>query len=537
MANEKFLTQRQRYRPVTLPQDFSDEEMVRDWTLSAADKKEINRYRTNYRLFITIQLCAVRRYGRFLTEVNNLSPRIVGYLNNQLNLPPSLNITAPDREATFSEQRKHILAYLGFSKYDETAQTSLTIWLSRQAEQGHLPDELFLSAEAYLLNAKVMLPGPSILERLIISVCSNVHEKLFESLYKQLSGGIRLAIDEMLMASQGEQRSLFYLLKEFPPSATITSIQHYLERYLSLDRIGIDTLGSRMVDPAFMDYLYKLALRYDARDIRRFKENKRYALMLCFLLETGKVLLDYLVKMHDQYIMDMLRKGKQKYEKKHREFRQRQKKAIDIMLETTHFLLNWLDDKPLNKADLWHRIDEKRLLKSVADLHIFKQLEERGYGDILLARYPSLRKYFPAFLHLPFQAKPGTELLLKAIQVIRQLDAGELKKLPQDVPTDFIPRELRRSLKGKEGKIQRNAWELGVAIAIKEALRSGDLFIPKSKQHISFWDLMLNQHHWQDTRDSAYHDFQLPFKDQIKAHLLLRFHQSVEEGVSGAMEQ
>ncbi|WP_208612618.1 hypothetical protein [Xenorhabdus vietnamensis] len=85
---------------------------------------------------------------------------------------------------------------------------------------------------------------------------------------------------------------------------------------------------------------------------------------------------------------------------------------------------------------------------------------KRGYGDILLARYPSLRKYFPAFLHLPFQAKPGTELLLKAIQVIRQLDAGELKKLPQDVPTDFIPRELRRSLKGKEGKIQRNAWEL-----------------------------------------------------------------------------
>jgi hypothetical protein len=74
--------------------------------------------------------------------------------------------------------------------------------------------------------------------------------------------------------------------------------------------------------------------------------------------------------MHDQYIMDMLRKRKQKYEKKHREFRQRQKKAIGIMLEPTHFLLNWLDDKPLNKADLWHRIDEKRLLKSVADLHI-----------------------------------------------------------------------------------------------------------------------------------------------------------------------
>lgn len=87
-ANEKFLTQRQRYQPVMLPQDLSDEEMVRDWTLSKADQTEVKRYRTSSRLFIAIQLCAVRLYGRFLLEVNDLSPRIVSYLNSQLSLPP-----------------------------------------------------------------------------------------------------------------------------------------------------------------------------------------------------------------------------------------------------------------------------------------------------------------------------------------------------------------------------------------------------------------------------------------------------------------
>lgn len=281
-----------------------------------------------------------------------------------------------------------------------------------------------------------------------------------------------------MIAAPGDQRSLFYLLKEHPPSATISTIQSYLERYRSLDDTGIDAIEARIVDPAFMDYLYKLARRYNAKDIKRFKENKRYSLMLCFLLETRKVLLDHLVKMHDQYILDMLRKGKQVHEKKHREFRKRQKKAIDTVLDATHLILDWPDDRSLNKVDLWQRIDEKKLL--------FKRLEERGYGDLLLACYPSLRKYFPEFLHLPFQAKPGTEPLLNSIQLIRQLDAGELKKLPDDVPTYFIPKELRRCLKGKNGKIQRNVWELGVAMAMKEALRSGDLFVPKSKQHVSF---------------------------------------------------
>ena len=108
------------------PQDFSDEEMVRDWTLSEADKKEVNRYRTNSRLFIAIQLCAVRLYGRFLVEVNDLSPRTVRYLNSQLDLPPSLTINTLDRDVIFSEQRKNILAYLGYTKYDDTAPSALT---------------------------------------------------------------------------------------------------------------------------------------------------------------------------------------------------------------------------------------------------------------------------------------------------------------------------------------------------------------------------------------------------------------------------
>lgn len=43
-ANERFLTQRQRYQPVTLPQDFSDEEMARGWTLTTSDQQEIGRY-------------------------------------------------------------------------------------------------------------------------------------------------------------------------------------------------------------------------------------------------------------------------------------------------------------------------------------------------------------------------------------------------------------------------------------------------------------------------------------------------------------
>ena len=102
---EQFLSKRQRYQPISLPQNFSDEEMARDWTLLEGDQQEIERYRKSFRLYIAIQICAVRLYGRFLNPVHDVSPHIVGYLGKQLALPPSLTVEVPEREATYLEHR------------------------------------------------------------------------------------------------------------------------------------------------------------------------------------------------------------------------------------------------------------------------------------------------------------------------------------------------------------------------------------------------------------------------------------------------
>lgn len=156
-------------------------------------------------------------------------------------------------------------------------------------------------------------------------------------------------------------------------------------------------------------------------------------------------------------------------------------------------------------------------------------MEERGYGDLLLARYPSMRKYFAEFIHLPFAAEQGSDVLMRGIEIIRKLDSGELKKLRATVPTAFIPQELRRALKDKSGNINRNAWELGLAMAIKDALRSGDLYLPQSKQHVSFWDLMVNETCWKETREASYVELQQPHQKEVKKLLIQQFHQSADK--------
>ena len=333
-------------------------------------------------------------------------------------------------------------------------------------------------AKDRLLTRRCMLPGPSVLERLIIRVCSTAHLALFESIYQHLSPELRDVIEAFLKPPEGEQRSPFYELKAYPPSASISSLQRYLKRYAMLSEAHLEQFQSQSIDPAFLDYLFKMARRYSAKDGKRFNTHKRYAVMICFLLETRKVLLDHLVKMHDQYITDLCRHSRLAHEKQHRLLRKRQKRAIDTVLTTTHTLLDWPDDEPLTKTLYWQRVDEQKLRDSLEDLRAFKHLEERGYGALLLARYPSMRKYFGEFIQLPFAAERGSDNLLEAIDLIRKLDSGELKHLPANAPTEFVPMELRHALKDRSGNLSRNAWEMGLSLAVKDAFRSGDLYLP-----------------------------------------------------------
>ncbi|MCH9697456.1 MAG: Tn3 family transposase [Gammaproteobacteria bacterium] len=526
---EDYPLNRRRYHPVSLPQEFSDEEMVRDWTLSEDDKSEIVKYSRNFRLFITIQLCAVRLYGRFLSEVHGISPRIVNHLCTQLDLPPSLNIEGPDRRATNAEHRKNILRYLGFHRFDGDAQIQLQSWIEEQARNGLLPGALFQQAECYLLNSQILLPGASVLERLIIRVCSEVHDEIFEKIYQQLPPDLRQAIEYLLSVPEGEQRSQFSQLKQYPPAASISSLQSYLGRFQILEKTGIGQFETHMLEPGFVDYLFNLAKRYSAKDIRQFGKQKRYALMLCFLLETRKILLDHLVMMHDQYVTEMCRESRNAYEKKHRESRKRHKKAVDTIIDTTDALLDWPVDKSVTREALWQQIDEIKLRQSLDDLRQFKRLEERGYGDALLARYPSMRKYFAQFIDLQFTAAQGSEALMQAIQIVREIDSGLLKKLPADAPIAFVPKELRKALKNPDGNINRNAWEMSLALALKEALRSGDLYLPQSKSHVFFWDMMLSKSRLQEVREAAYEALNQPQPTQTKAVLTQQFIEATSE--------
>jgi hypothetical protein len=70
---------------MVLPEDPSEEELARDWTLSESDRTEVLRCRGNdHRRRFAVQLCVLRQYGRFLEDYNQVPVKILNHLGRQL---------------------------------------------------------------------------------------------------------------------------------------------------------------------------------------------------------------------------------------------------------------------------------------------------------------------------------------------------------------------------------------------------------------------------------------------------------------------
>ena len=524
-----------RRASTALPEDPSEEELARDWTLSESDRAEVLRCRGNdHRRRFAVQLCVLRQYGRFLEDYAQVPVKILNHLGRQLQLPPALWLASPDRPATESAQQQRIRSYLGYQPFDEETRSRLEDHLRMQAAQGVLPSQLLQRAEDFLHFWKIILPAPSTLGRLTAAVGATGRQEMLDRIAARLSEPIGEAMDKLLTVEEGAGRSPLFDFKEYPPEATPATILSYLDRCFLLESIGVSQIDLTGFTSLLVEHLSQLARKYDVQALKRFSPPTRHAMLACFLTDAEKTLLDHVLTMNEQYLTGLSRRSRHAFEGRHREFRKRAKKGVEMLLQAMEIVL---DSRPADGnllALLYGQIDEPALREAMEACREFKRLEERGYQDELRSRHHHLGRYLPAFLKLPFQAEPGSEKLLAAIELARDLEPSKKRRLPADTPLDFIPAAWHASLERKDGAIDRSLWEIGLALAVRDALRSGALYQPRSRHHVSFSHLIYSDDRWERERKGAYEQLALFGEgDQVVAHLTKEFEDVARKTAAG----
>ena len=89
--------------------------------------------------------------------------------------------------------------------------------------------------------------------------------------------------------------------------------------------------------------------------------------------------------------------------------------------------------------------------------------------------YPVLRRYAPQFIDaFEFRPSPVSEQLMKAVELLRELNKTGTRKVPDDAPRGFIRPRWERHVFTSEG-IDRRFYETCVLSELGKSLRSGDL--------------------------------------------------------------
>jgi hypothetical protein len=431
------MSERQRRAGLPLPEDPSEEELARDWTLSEANRPEVLRCRgdDNRRRF-ALQLCVLRQHGRFLDRYQDAPVRIVNHLNRRLGLLPTVSLPEVERDATESGHQQRLREYLGYHTFDDQARTLLEEHLRSRVAQGAWPEDLFDSAIDALHFWKIIPPAVATIDRIASSIAAG-REEMFERIVSRLDPSARQALDRVLEVQPGQSRSLLFRFREYPPEATPTSLSDYLDRYQEIVSLGVTGFDLSGTPPALIEHLAQLTRRYDVQALKRFAPETRTAMLVCFLAESHKSLLDHLIAMHEQYITGLLRRSRHAFDERHREFRKRARRGIETVLSAMEILLERRTDDPL--IALYRQIDEATLRAALEDCREFERLEDHGLQDELRARYTALRRYLPAFLELPFRAERGAERLMAAIELARELNRDKARNLPPDAPDEFVP--------------------------------------------------------------------------------------------------
>jgi hypothetical protein len=382
--------------------------LARDWTLSEADRTEVLRCRgdDNRRRF-ALQLCALRQYGRFLDRYQGVPVRILNHLNRQLGLMPTISLPKPERDATESSHQQRLREYFGYRTFDDEARILLEEHLRARVAQGTWPEDLFDSAMDALRFWKIVPPAVATTDRIAAPIAAVGREEMFGRIASGMDLSARQALEQVLEVPPGQSRSLLFRFREYPPEATPASLADYLDRYQEIISLGVAGFDLSGVPPGVVDHLAQLTRRYDVQSLKRFAPETRIAMLVCFLVEAHKSLLDHLIAMHEQYITSLLRRSRHAFDERHREFRKRARRGIQTVLSAMEILLERRADDPL--IALYRQIDEATLRAALDDCREFERSEDHGLQDELRARYKGLRRYLPAFLELPFHAERGAE--------------------------------------------------------------------------------------------------------------------------------
>jgi len=512
-----------------LPAAIDPMTLRRYFTLHGADREEVGRCRgVANALGFAIQLCALRWRGHFLRDMVGVPPAIVETLAEQtgfLSLALAASLQGyPASEDTRLDHHERIRRHLGFTRCGTAERARLLDHMVATAQTVPRAATLYPLACRWLLEQRIVRPGPSTIRDLLASARDRALAATFETLTAGLLPEACEQLDQLLLppapadgqaVSTRSRLDAFRLPAAGASAAALVTLTARLDELSSLGFTRWPALQT--IHPATRRLLAGWGYAYDAWSLRRFEPAKRRAILVCTLEAAFAEAADAIVEMQDKLITRVHNRAR-----KHRadllHATDAAKAHAVSVLENLGGLV--LDEPGVPDAELRARIYARHPREDISLLvEGCRGLREGDPGSHLgfVGRwYAVTRQYSPALLEAaPLCFPPGSELGL-AVEHLRQVNRDGRRKLGTDAPLGFLPPRWRRHVlgaaasAGEERAISRPHYEVALLSTLNERIKSGDVTVEGSRRWADFDNYLIAQPAWAAERLDYYAALGLP---------------------------
>jgi hypothetical protein len=278
----RFLTNAEKERLESFPAEIGEVDKTAFFTLTDTDSALIRR-RTDEqnRLGFAILLCSLRFLGFVPENLAALPIEIIQYLAEQLRIDEEV-FPNYQRVRTKQTQVQEILIYTDFRRAEKADLETLEKWLLQRALEHDKPSFLLRLAIEKLYAEKILRPGLSVLERLVLKAREEAVNETYRLLLPGLDAQTKTALDKLGEIEKGRKQSNLVWLRQPAVSFSADAILQNIEKIKFLREMKAEDWNLSFISPNRLKFLSQIARKSRINSLNNLAEKKRYPILLAF---------------------------------------------------------------------------------------------------------------------------------------------------------------------------------------------------------------------------------------------------------------